>query len=119
VELACDTLPHGDHEPLSEKDADLPEVHFGSDVVEARSAEDDELDVLLETLELRAQVKRLGVFYRKLVQPEGLPHLRALPVAARRDRAIRTHLDGIERPPRRGKSGPRAGGDPLGNAHSR
>jgi hypothetical protein len=75
VELACDTLPHGDHERRSEKDADLPEVHFLSGVVVARRAQDDELDVLLETLELRAQVKRLGVFYRKLVQPKGLPHL--------------------------------------------
>ena len=68
-------LPDGDHECGSQKDADLPEVHFLASVVVACGAEDHELDVLVETLELRAQVKRLGVFYRKLVETEGLPHL--------------------------------------------
>ena len=95
------------------------EVHFLASVVVACGAEDHELDVLVETLELRAQVKRLGVFYRKLVETEGLPHLGEF----FRQRLEKTQpYESTCRHPRHASSreiGPRAGGDHLGSAHSR
>src|SRR6478609_5086917 len=75
VQLARDALPHGDHEARAEEDADLAELDFLARLVVPRRAQDHELDALLELLELRAEVERLGILHRELVQAKVPPHL--------------------------------------------
>jgi hypothetical protein len=68
-------LPDRDHEGGSEEDADLPELHLFPVTVVTCSPQDRELDVPLKPFELRAQVKRLGILDRQLVQTEARPDL--------------------------------------------
>jgi hypothetical protein len=71
VELACNSLPHGDHEALAEGDADLPELDLLALVHVVRGSQDDEPHVVV-ALELRPQVEGLRVLHRKLMQAEAL-----------------------------------------------
>src|SRR5919197_752631 len=78
VQLARDSLPDRDHEAGAEEDSDLAEVDLLTRVVVPRRTEDHEPHVLLELLELRTQVERLGVLDGQLVQAEALADLREL-----------------------------------------
>ena len=75
VELAGHALPDSDHESGAEEDADFPELDLLGALVVACGPQDHELDVVVVTLELRAQVKGLGVLDRQFVEAEALANL--------------------------------------------